>query len=391
MRTAPLSASDARSSFCKCMKRSHSGTLAILSALTCLALAHAAAEASTLERGEPVSHDYDEIVAEEYNAGWTFAFDDDVMSFADRDADYTGGMAVTFAGRRVAEWPFSLDRAAAWLDPLVPRHEHLGLVEPLHAMQIGLIAFTPEDLDVREPITDERPYASLLFMSNARVFVADPAHPAYETTLTLGILGLDLAGDLQRAIHHGLDVGETPRGWDNQISDGGEPTFRATWARQALLSSHYGFGRGARELKWRVEGSVGYLTEASVALSGRWGIINTPWWSSAPERADYVSQPAPIIGAPMRRGVRELYVWAGLKARVRAYNAFLQGQFRDSAVTVPFGRTERFIGEAWLGVTWQVTRACRLSYVARYQTPEMEDGPGGRGLLWAGLLITNDL
>jgi hypothetical protein len=375
------------------MKRSQARTpLAIfLFALSCFAQVCAVAETSTRERVDPEVVPYDAVVPEKYDAGWTFAFDDDVMSFADRDADYTGGMAVTFAGRRVAEWPLSLDRAASRLDFLVPRHEHLGLAQPLHAMQIGLIAFTPEDLDIREPIPDERPYASLLYLSNARVFVTDPEHPAYETSLTVGMLGLDLAGDLQRAIHTGLDVGETPRGWDNQISDGGEPTVRATWARQALLGSRYGDGGGGRELKWRVEGSVGYLTEASVALSARWGTINTPWWSSAPERADYVSQPAPIIGAPMRKGVRELYVWAGLKARVRAYNAFLQGQFRDSAVTVPYSRTEQLIGEAWLGVTWQVSRACRLSYVARYQTPEVEHGPGGRGLLWAGLMITNDL
>jgi hypothetical protein len=334
---------------------------------------------------------YDTIDAEEYNAGWTLAIDDDVMAFSDRDFDYTGGVAVTLAGRRVAEWPISLDKAASWLDPLVPRHEALGAVQPLHAMQIGLIAFTPEDLDVATPIRDERPYASLLFLSNTRVFVTEPRQPAYETSFTVGILGLDLAGDLQRVIHEGLGAGETPRGWNNQISDGGEPTVRATWARQALLGSRYREDGAGGELKWRVEGSVGYLTEAGVALSGRWGRINTPWWSVAPARADYVSQPAPIIGAPLREDVRELYVWAGIKARVRGYNAFLQGQFRESEITVPRSRIEPLIGEAWLGVTWQISKACRLSYVARYQTPEVENGRGGRRLLWAGLQITNDL
>jgi hypothetical protein len=369
--------------------------LTILSlGLSCFWQLFAVAQASTREhreREDAGTIPYDTVVAEEYDAGWTLAFDNDVMSFADRDSDYTAGVAVTFAGSRVAEWPITLDRPASWLDPLVPMHEDLGTVQPLHAMQVGLIAFTPEDLDISEPILDDRPYASLLFLSNSRVFVTDPWHPAYETSFTVGVLGLDLAGDLQHAFHSALNVGETPKGWDNQISEGGEPTVRATWARQALLGSRSREGAAGRELKWRVEGSVGYLTEASIALSGRWGRINTPWWSVAPERADYVSQLAPVLGAPMRKGVRELYLWAGLKTRVRAYNAFLQGQFRDSVVTVPSSKVERLIGEAWLGVTWQIARACRLSYVARYQTPEVENGPAGRGLLWAGLLITNDL
>jgi hypothetical protein len=361
----------------------------ILVTLSCLPHVCGVAQASAHAPLDAESISIDAALPEDYNAGWTFAFDNDVMSFADRDADYTAGAAVTFAGRRVAEWPITLDGAASWLDPLVPRDGRS--VQPLHAMQVGLIAFTPEDLDDPAPVRDDRPYASLLFLSNARVFVTDAWHPAYETSFTVGILGLDLAGGLQHAVHEGLRAGESPKGWDNQISDGGEPTLRATWARQALLGSRYREGGAAGELKWRVEGSVGYLTEASVALAGRWGSINTPWWSVAPERADYVSHPAPIIGGPMRKGVRELYVWAGVKARLRGYNAFLQGQFRDSAVTVPSSAIQPLIGEAWLGLTWQVTRACRLSYVARYQTAEIENGQGDRRLFWAGLLISNDL
>src|SRR5690606_20781485 len=94
----------------------------------------------------------------------TFALDNDLLQFGDRDFDYTGGFAVTLAGRRAAEWPISLDRAAGWLEPLVPREgQDASPRFILHALQIGLIAFTPDELNVAARIANDRPYASLLF------------------------------------------------------------------------------------------------------------------------------------------------------------------------------------------------------------------------------------
>lgn len=358
----------------------------------------AAPEVSTLrgpvlENGRSRGLPLDVAGAEKYNAGSTIAFDNDLLSFGDRDFDYTGGGAMTLAGRRARDLPFSLDRALRPLDRFVPATRREGSVPlfVLHSLQIGLVAFTPDDLNDPEPILDDRPYASLTFMANARTFVGDPSEPVYETAFTLGVLGLDLAKRIQRGIHEGLDLNEVPEGWDHQISDGGEPTFRFAWGRQQLLTSNFQAREREYELKWRVEASVGYLTEASVALSGRWGRINTPWWSFTPERADYVSQPAPVIGTALRENVRELYAWGGIKVRARAYNAFLQGQFRDSDVEFSSDEIEQVTAEAWIGVTWQVSPVYRLSYVARYQTAELERGVGSRDLRWAGFIISRDL
>lgn len=344
-----------------------------------------------LEDGRPQGLPLDAQGLEKYNAGWTIAFDNDLLSFADRDFDYTGGLAVTFAGRRADEWMFSLDPIVGLLDPLVPSVDVRMTALPLHSLQVGLIAFTPDDLNNRDPLPLDRPYASLLFLANSRTYVTHPAAPVYETSFTFGVLGLDAAKAIQRGIHTGLNQKRVPEGWDHQISDGGEPTLRFTWARQSLLASNFQAQATEYELKWRSEVSVGYLTEASVALSGRWGVLNTPWWSFAPERADYVSQPAPVVGNAVRAGRRELYVWGGVKLRARAYNAFLQGQFRHSEVEVSASRVERLIGEAWLGVTWQFSQTYRVGYVVRYQMREIKDGPASRDLLWAGLVLSRDL
>ena len=106
----------------------------------------------------------------------------------------------------------------------------------LRAMQLGLIAFTPEDLqnDLADP--NDRPYASLLFVSNSRTYVVDHAGPVYDTSVAFGILGLDAAKGCSEPCIEATGSKRSRAGWDHQISDGGEPTFRVTMARQALLA-----------------------------------------------------------------------------------------------------------------------------------------------------------
>ena len=130
------------------------------------------------------------------------------------------------------------------------------------------------------------------------------------------------------------------------------------------------------------------LTEASVALTLRWGRIHTPWWSFVPERAEYMMEPAPVFGGASPDGPRELYAWAGIKGRARLYNAFLQGQFRDSDLTYDFEDTRPLIGELWAGVTAELAAGYRLSYVLRYQSSELRTRPGDRDLFWGGVSVS---
>jgi hypothetical protein len=330
------------------------------------------------------------VVREEYTTGFGLAFDNDLFAMKDDDLDYTFGSVVTFAGRRAVESRVSLDAVLNPLDRLVPSaRSEPSPVNVYHSLQFALIAFTPDDLNVAEPIFDDRPYASFVGAANVRTFVAEPMGPVYETSFAVGILGLDLAKALQRGLHEALDLDEIPAGWGHQISDGGEPTFRFGWGRQALLATSDSARQASSDIKWRVETNVGYITEASLALSARWGRIDTPWWSLSPERNAYLSQASPIVSnGDGRGGRRELYVWGGAKMRFRAYNVFLQGQFRDSAVKFSSNDVERAVLEAWFGVTYELPRGMRLSYVSRYQSAEIKVGRGNRDMRWAGFVIS---
>ena len=118
----------------------------------------------------------------------------------------------------------------------------------------------------------------------------------------------------------------------------------------------------------------------------RAGRFNSPWWSFAPELTDYMAAPVP---SESYRGGRELYMFAGARVKARAYNAFLQGQFRDSEVRYTSDEVQPLLAEAWIGVVTQILDQTQLSYALHYQTAELRDGPASRDALWGAVQLTH--
>ncbi|WP_157995508.1 lipid A deacylase LpxR family protein [Peristeroidobacter soli] len=327
-----------------------------------------------------------EVVVSDQRIGWLdgvdavrVQIDNDLFAGDNQDRDYTGGMSITISGDRARDGMLSLDPLLRRLDQFVVRSEGTSVH---HARQLGLLAFTPKDTLVREVQPDDRPYASLLFVSNGRVTVDADDRGAWTSSLTVGVLGLSLTSDVHGAVHE-LVGSEKPLGYDHQISAGGEPTARYTLARQKLWIAD---PTGHIDVKTTVQGSVGFLTETSASISVRAGRFNSPWWSFAPELTDYMSAPVPTESY---RGGRELYVFAGARVKARAYNAFLQGQFRDSEVRYTSDEVQPLLAEAWIGVVTQILDQTQLSYALHYQTAELRDGPASRDTLWGAVQLTH--
>src|SRR3546814_18764362 len=68
-----------------------------------------------------------------------------------RDEDYTGGIAVTLAGRRAKDSWLSLDGPLGWLDRLLLDDASNGTFQ-LHSIQVGALAFTPGNIKQDEEI-----------------------------------------------------------------------------------------------------------------------------------------------------------------------------------------------------------------------------------------------
>jgi hypothetical protein len=308
--------------------------------------------------------------------------DNDLFAGRERDRDYTGGFAITLTGESAARGLLTLDPALHRIDREI---EPLASAATVHyARQAGLMVFTPGDILSTEPVADDRPYASLLYTSNARMYVGDNGRDAWSSSITVGVLGLQLASDLHDLVHEAVGS-ESPQGYGNQISEGGEPTARYTLARHHLWVAD---PSGAIDVKTTVQGSVGFLTEASAAVSMRVGRFNSAWWSFAPELTDYVAAPVPT-DSRAGGGSDELYVFVGARVKARAYNAFLQGQFRDSAVEFSYGDIEPIVAQAWIGVVTQIFEQTQLSYTLTYQTAELRDGEGAQSSLWGGVQLAH--
>jgi hypothetical protein len=319
--------------------------------------------------------------------GFSLAIDNDLFAPTQSDRDYTGGLGITVSGAQTADYWWSLDPVLRSIDRIVlPGRESRGYSTVQHAVQVGLVTFTPQDLLAEDVNTADRPYASLLFATAARQYLAPDARSVRYSDLTLGVLGLPVTSDLHNAIHRAVGS-PAARGYAHQISAGGEPTVRYATGGSRLRAQRLTLGSRLVEAKTTWEISAGYLTETSYAVSARLGNINSSWWTFNPERVDYIAQPSPI--APRTGGsLRELYVWAGVKARMRAYNAFLQGQLRDSDHRFSAAELNHVIGEFWLGVTTRSSGGTQMSYAVRYQTAEIRDGLGSRDPVWAGVTIS---
>ncbi len=330
-----------------------------------------------------VGHCPDHDVA---NYGWSLRLDNDGFAAHNReDRDYTAGLSFTFYDASERKLTAAVRKALGWTDKRTGFAQTDQCESALQRTQIsdfGLVLFSPDEIGRVEPSEADRPYANLLYFSSSHYAINAEQSVMRQSTMTIGFLGTPAAEAVHSGVHKLLGS-QDPRGYSQQVSDGGELTARYSVARRSLLSM--GSGRSQYDLSLALEGSVGYLTEGVIGLGLRWGRISSPWWSSVADHADYDSQPSlAIVGAPARP---DLYVSTGVKLRARAYNAFLQGQFRDSDAAFSASQLQPIIREAWLGVIADLGDF-RLSYTLRFQSAEIKEGEGARDLRWAGLAVS---
>lgn len=323
---------------------------------------------------------------EKQNSGWSFYFDNDLFSLADRDNEYTGGIALKLAGTRVQNLPFSVDGVLDWVDKLSGFAQFYNNEQffTAHSMETGFTLFTPMDLARSTPVFDQHPYASLFFISNSRLVTVPDKFLSYQSSLTFGFLGLRLGAEVQKSLHK-IFQAEMPKGWRHQISAGGEPTLKYSLSR----SRSYVFKLSAErqfELKTSTEANIGYSTDIGASLSFRWGSIDTPWWSFNPHNAEYISLGSPAF-ASLQNKKTESYLWAGVGVKYRLYNALLQGQFRDSEVTFDRDELVPIITETWLGYTHVFLQQWHLSAFIRAREKEI-DLSSVQHPVWGGFIIS---
>ncbi len=317
------------------------------------------------------------------SSAWALAFDNDLLAPGHRDRDYTYGMNLTYSGTSAEDADISLKSPLAAIDAALGTDHFVDKGVNNYSVEVGLYGFTPKELGRTTINETDRPYASLVYLSSSHEQIDTDKNVAWNTTLTIGVLGLGFVGDLQNAAHQQTSS-EDARGWNHQISDGGELTGRYVIARQQYLDSF----SDSVEVKSTVQASVGYLTETSWGLSFRAGKIISPWASFNP---DLISYGEKSTYSNNTSTTNEHYFWAGFTLKARFYNAFLQGQFRDSDFSYSYSGLRPLIAEGWAGYTYAFRQGYRVSYVLRAQTSEIKHGDGDRNVVWGGLIFAKTI
>jgi len=314
--------------------------------------------------------------AQHSGLGWGIYFDQDLfIPGGNEDRDYTMGIGIeVFQNQGPLQVLGDLLRR---IEPFVGFDRRCGRV--YRSFLLASVNFTPDDIGDSAPIFDDRPYASLLYLANKQVVADDDR--ALGVELMVGALGLGLADEVQTALHRwnrelrGSSDPVDPKGWRYQISDGGEPTarLRVSDSRRFAHGSHWDLSHA-----WDL--NLGFQTNASIGLSARFGELNSPFWSIPYDpinRGNFV----PAFGGD------ELYFWGAARLRGVAYDAMLQGQFRDSRVTVDSDDVRRLLWDAGLGITkgwrgYQLT----LAFNAKGAETRLKDARNRH--FWGGLYLS---
>jgi hypothetical protein len=297
-------------------------------------------------------------------------------------------------------------------------------------------AFTPQALYEPAVIKGDRPYAFLLGWTVRRAtVVGDKENAAVTTDLTLGTIGSRLGRNVQRAIHahvrsqpncDPLDLAHTgpcdPKGWSNQIMDtpsliAGEPTIRYGLLYERRLWGEWLDRYRRREDAIRrvhyvdavlgAGGEAGYYTDAYLSGRFRLGYFSSPfyaWWQNPLSLGSVLE-----ARAATRASRRELenilarhsdppraegYIYGGLRPRVWAYNALLQGYPGYKGYAFPRDSVQTFEADGELGASGLVRfcghRACSVQATWEFDAGKSAEfrSPYQSSHYWGGAFLT---
>ncbi|EKE76571.1 hypothetical protein P24_07999 [Oceanibaculum indicum P24] len=292
------------------------------------------------------------VAADETETGTlSLVFENDLFYGTDRN--YTNGVRASWLSGPDGTPDWALG-AARWF-PLFPEG---GTVRTSYA--IGQNMYTPDDIALRNPPRDDRPYAGWLYGSVG--LIAETGRRLDQLELTLGVVGpASLAEQTQKIVHE-ITGSQEARGWDTQLKN--EPgvvlTYQRSW-RGFVSESVSGFGFDATPHAGGALGNV--FTYANAGLMLRLG-QRLPLDYGPPR----IQPSLPGSGFFVPQEGFGWYLFAGMEGRAVARNIFLDGNtFRDSRSV----DKESLVGDLQFGiaVTW---RNVRLSYTHVLRTREFE-------------------
>ncbi len=282
------------------------------------------------------------------------------------DRHYTNGLALTLAGPNQTVADIGRELPLLGMDASQMRGS-LGLIA-------GQLIFTPDNIDSRDPIPTDRPYAGYLFLGGYAQRADD--HVMDHVQVDLGLIGPSSGSEtVQRGVHS-LFALERPSGWDNQLHD--EPTIQF-YARRKYRFDFFDNAAQVIPEAGLALGTVYRHLEGHVTLRAGWNLPD----DFGPGRIANVGS---TFAIPDQGWM--FYVFGRVGGRVVQHNTFLDGNnYRDSLGI----DEERLVGEAQLGLTLRYALerwAIGATYAQTFLTHEYERQPSGDAFGALSIFVT---
>ncbi len=262
--------------------------------------------------------------AAENPLGGTFSLTIENDKLVNTDRHYTNGFRLGWVSDKTTSGPEEVRDALQFLYPVA------DLKAGRIGFSLGHTIFTPENVETRNLVPNDRPYAGWLFVGaslhaeTSHIEGADRLDMLDSVEMTLGIVGPHAYGkEIQNTYHHVIDVDES-NGWDHQLKD--EPAINFVFERR-WRPLGYRFGSFEADAIPHIGGSLGNVfTFASTGAILRVG---------QGIKRDY----GPAHIQPSMSGLEAIEPWEGLswylfggvEGRTMLHNIFLDGNtFADS-------------------------------------------------------------
>lgn len=316
---------------------------------------------------------------------WTFTFRFENDLFADTDRNYTNGLKFSWISpdlERFRDSGVLPAWAKNWISKL-PFSGKEGLQRNI-TFSVGQLIYTPTDIERRDLIVDDRPYAGWLY--SAFSFHNKSYRHLDTIEFQFGVLGpLSQAEAAQDLIH---DLRNIPKanGWDNQLKN--EPGLVLVYenkSRVVPLKTFEGWGFDAITHYGGAAGNV--YTYLNTGLEMRFG------WNVPTDFGTSLIRPGGETNAPTDSNDPRytkvghgfsLHAFAATSARLVLRDIFLDGNtFRDSHSV----DKEWLVADFVLGLSMIIDRF-KFSYAQVVRTKEFKGQDSGHNFGSISLSIT---
>lgn len=316
--------------------------------------------------------------------------------FADTDQNYTSGVVFTavshdiFGKLNLACLPAAVRLHAtliSYLDPGFWSDADSSKNVQNVVVKFGQSMFTPRDSSRTDLISDDRPYAGLLYVGmswNRRKHLPLNNSEVLDTReITLGVLGpLALARPTQDFIHDAIGA-ERFQGWGNQLHN--EPVVQMALDRK--FKNYQGEGAIQQEFSADYIGSLG-LQLGNIETSGTVGIEGRIGWNVPNDFGTYPIRPgaenrppsAASIHGGEGKGTNQfvkpragLHLFGSLETKLVVHDFSLDGNLFQPSHSV----TRRpWVAQAAIGLSAQspiADHAVKLAFMRVWRTSEFEE------------------